>query len=66
MLLPLREPLPRVEARLAWHADDTGVALRHVLRVSESALPTPRGVDQPQEGAASGEVEPTPRGALPG
>lgn len=41
VVLPLREPLPPVEARLAWRAHDSSAVLRHVLRVSETALPTP-------------------------
>lgn len=66
VVLPLREPLPPVEARLAWRAQDTGAALRHVLRVSETALPTPQGAGAAPAVPSSDGPGSVPCGRLPG
>lgn len=33
-------------SRLVWRADDDSPALRRVLELSETALPTPEGYDE--------------------
>lgn len=42
--LPLSNPVPPVELRMAWRADSDDRALHAVLRLSETVLPTPGAV----------------------
>ncbi|MHA7221691.1 LysR substrate-binding domain-containing protein [Arthrobacter sp. RHLT1-20] len=41
VFLPLDDPAEPIQLRLVWHKDNSSPALREVLRLSETVLPTP-------------------------